>query len=361
MFVKLVQKAASYIKDVNEMGLFAIMSNKDIFAVFSGSPLFFTMLPMLGLLFTIGALIKGYELAKASNKNVDQWFGFIVSALCATLASISLYGAVFASYYGINFALGPWFFLASALVAFIHQATMLGINIYRAYESLVHSNQRMHYVQASLNNVFVLGLLTAVIGSVTFVMLSPMAPAIGSACALTAIGFTAASVLWRLLPVPWKRTLKNHVALGKSEFNESELLAHSSQLVYSEQLSATIENSHYPRMFTQTDHRAVIQLIPFGEGFEYLQKVIQKKIGGFNSLPLPHSEKNKQKKALLKQLIDDLNQGTIFSKERLLERHPLGFQSFWSEKGDVEQIVAAAALLQEKHSELSNERQFGII
>jgi hypothetical protein len=353
MFLNLFKKGVSYIKDLHEMALFAIMSNEEFFFIFNGTPLYFVMLPMIGLLFTAQLMMKGYELSKANNKNLDQWLGFIVSALSASLASISLYGSVVATYLGLNFVLGPWFFLASIGVALVHQLTMIGLNLYRAYESLSGSSQRMHYVQASLNNVFHVTLISAVAGAVIFVMLTPIAPMIGSVCALTAVALTGVNILWKILTPQWRRAIKNHLELEP----ESEL-EQTSDLIRSKKLTLEPEH-HYKRMFTTWDHSAAIKSKNYDEGLTYLQKIIKQKIDLFNSNPLSHSEKNKQKNALLIRLSNLLNSNSDSSlfKEHLLKDYPLAFQSFWAEKGEVEQIVDAAKLLKEKQTQVPEELQ----
>ncbi len=350
MFLKLFKKSVSYIKELHEMALFAIMSDEDIFFIFNGSPLYFAILPLLGLLSTVLALVNGFELSKANNKNFDRWSAFIVSALCATLASVSLYGSVIASYYELSFALGPWFFLASVGVAFAHQLTLFGLNCYRAYESLSNSAQRVHYVQAALNNVFHLGLISAVAGALTFVMLTPIAPALGSACALTAVAMTTIGILWKILPASWRDAIKNQFELVTPDLEQEKNTEHS--LVDLPKKLSRVPESHYQRIFTKLDHSAEIQVKPFDEGLTYLQKTIQEKIRVYNSNPLPHSDKNQQKKALLQDLSSSLGKDLSFSKKYLLRAYPLGFQSFWAEKGDVEQIVDAAERLKEKYSDL---------
>ncbi len=355
MFLNLLKKMIATTKDLHEMALFAVMSDEDIFFVFNGSPLYFVMLPMIGLLATTLALINGLELSKASNKNFDRWFGFIVSSLCATLSSISLFGAVIANYYELNFALGPWFFLASVGVAFTHQLTVLALNCYRAYESLDNSVQRIHYVQAALNNLFHLGIITAVTGTLIFVMLTPIAPAIGSACALTAIGMTSVNLLWKILPSGWRNQIKAYFDLDKPKFEEEKVYIFPPDLKYTKQLNNE-ENDSYQRLFTKKDYSEEIQHKTFDQGLIFLQKIIKEKINIYNRIqPQIQSEKNQQKKALLMELLNSLDHDCSFSKKKLLKSYPLAFQSFWTEKGEVEQIVEAVNLLKEKYQDSYSE------
>lgn len=345
MFLKLFSKSIMRIKDVYEAGLFAIMANKDIFTIFNGSPLYFAMLPILGVLSTITGLIKGYELVRAANKNFDQWFAFIASMLSAVLTSVSLYGAVIASYYEFSFALGPWFFLASVGVGFVHQLAMLGLNSYRAYEASNNLRQRMHYVQAAISNLFALGLLSAVAGAVTFVLLTPIAPVVGSIFAITAIGMTALNILWSIIPISWRRGIKSGVYLGKAEL-VLEINEHENPNIITSALLNVVDmappHSHQ-RIFSKEDYSAEIRVKPYKKGLDYLEKVMQHKIHALEASP--KSEKNLEKKRLLKSVLHSLKKETDFSKLALSKSYPLAFQSFWAEKGEVEQIIDAAELL----------------
>lgn len=354
MFLNLFKKSIATIKDFHDMALLAVMSDEDILFIFNGSPLYFAMLPMIGLLLTVMALVNGFELAKAGNKNVDRWLGFLVSALCATLASISLYGSAIATYYELSFALGPWFFLASVAVAFTHQLTVLGLNCYRAYEASSKSAQRMHYMQAAINNVYHLGTITAVAGALTFIMLTPIAPALGSACALTAVGMTAAHLLWKILPATWRDSIKSLLGFGKPKVVDNDAPKTLSNLIMDKTLTVDAE-PQYQRLFTKRDYSAEIQNQTFEQGVSFLQKIIKEKIQIYNAYPLPHSEKNEQKKALLSTLSSSLDNDCSFFKKRLSKAYPSAFQSFWVETSEVEAIVDAACLLKDKYRALDIE------
>lgn len=354
MFLNLFKKSIANIKDFHDIALLAVMSDEDIFFIFNGSPLYFAMLPMIGLLSTVMALVNGFELSKVNNKNVDRWLGFLVSALCATLTSVSLYGSAIATYYGLNFALGPWFFLASVAVAFTHQLTVLGLNCYRANEASSKSAQRMHYVQAAISTVYHLGIITAIAGALTFIMLTPIAPALGSACALTAVGMTAANLFWKILPATWRDSIKSLVGLAKPKVVDNVASKISSNLKMDKTLIADAE-PQCQRLFTKRDYSAEIQNKTFEQGLSFLHKVIKNKIQVYNAYPLPHSEKNEQKKALLSQLLSSLENDCSFSKKRLSKAYPLAFQSFWVETSEVEAIVDAACRLKNKHQVLDLE------
>lgn len=347
MAIGMLQKAISYIKDLQDVGLFGVMADPRLFAAFGGSPFFYVMLPFIAILLTALAIINGYQLLLAENKNLDKWLGFIVSGVCAVCASVSLYGAVISTAMGITFAAGPWFFFSSVVLAAAHQGVMLGINAYRAYESLAGSSQRIHYIQAAISNAYFLGLLTAIVGAVTFVLLTPVAPVLGSACAITTVGLIVLNGLWRITPYNWKLSIKEFLHLGKPEMmNEEQLNEVLSPLTNAHSQNTIINSNH--RLFTQFDYVSAINSMELKVANQYLKNIITNKIEFYNADSTPKSEKNVQKADLLLQLSTKLDEKSLISKNDLLKRYPLAFQSFWVEKGEVEQIFDAAMVLQDK-------------
>ncbi|WP_199741657.1 hypothetical protein [Legionella sp. km535] len=345
MALGIIQKAVAYIKEVQDIGLFGVMADSRLFAAFSGSPFFYVMLPFIAVLLTLSAAISGYQLAYAENKNFDKWFAFIASGVCAVLASVSLYGAVIASALKVTFAAGPWFFLSSVVLAGLHQGIMLGINIYRVCMSLTGSAQRMHYIQAALSNAFILGLLTAISGAITFVMLTPVAPILGTVCAATAALLTGLNLLWRMIPYNWKYSIKEFFHLNKPieiNFGNLEALFIKTEIP---DLGATISISSH-RFFSPMDYCSVLQSMESIQTNQYLKDIINRKIEQLHSSPIPDSEKNSQKEKVLIHLSTQLDSKQLISKEDLLKTYPLAFQSFWAEKGEVEQIYDAVMLLQ---------------
>lgn len=353
MLIRLLQKFVSYTKEVQDTIFFGLMSDARLFSALSASPILYVTMPFMGLLMTINAIINGYHLAKASNKNFDQWFNFLTSLGCALFASVALYGGAIAGVYDVTFAAGPWFFFASSALALFHQAVMLGLNAYRAYESASGSAQRMHYVQAVVNNLFLMGLLTAVLGAVTFVMLFPtVAPALGSALALTAVSFTLAHIAWAVLPHNWKLFIKGLLFLGKpeSEATPQDEIVDSLELDGALQNSVFNEEQHH-RLFTRPDYRAAVKEMPTERGEAYLHQIITRKIAVLGSPSMPQTDAGSQKIKCLADMDRALASHTKMNKADLLDRYPLAFQSFWTEKGDVEQIFDAAKVVIAKYEQ----------
>ncbi len=356
MLVRLIQKFASYTKEVQDTILFGLMSDARLFSALSASPILYVTMPFIGILMTITAIINGYRLAKASNKNFDQWFNFLTSLGCAILASISLYGGAIAGVYDFTFAAGPWLFFASSALAFFHQTVMLGLNAYRAYESPSGSAQRMHYVQAAVNNLFLMGLLTAVLGALTFVMLFPaVAPALGSALALTAVGFTLAHIAWNVLPHNWKLFIKGLLFLGKPEATPTpqDEIVNTPELEGALNSNVTNDGQHH-RLFTRPDYSAAVKEMTPEKGEAYLHQVILRKIAVLDNPSVPQTDKVSEKVKCLSEIDQALTRHAKVNKTDLLDRYPLAFQSFWAEKGDVEQIFKAAKTVIAKYEQQNN-------
>ncbi|MGC1183203.1 hypothetical protein [Legionella sp.] len=350
MLIGKFHKAVTYIRETQEVALFATMADSRLYSVFSVSPLFFIMLPFIAILLTINAIINSYYLSKANNKNLEQWSGLIVSVICAVLASVSLYGATISTFLGVNFTLGPWFFFSSLMTASIHQLMMFTINARSAYESLPGSAQRMHHFQAALNNLFILGLLFSAIGSVLFVILFPtVAPLIGISCALSTVVFTGLNIIWRIVPHIWKLAIKESINLGKPELVHNNVS--SSVLIHEDHK----QNPNHSRLFTRFDYSVKVREMDVESAQNYLNKLIISKKSLLESKQSTPDLKTRDKIAVL-IMLQNTPPGSIFSKKGLLETHPLAFQSFFAEKGDVEQIVDAFFILQEKRfdAELDN-------
>ncbi|WP_454783122.1 hypothetical protein [Legionella sp. WA2022007384] len=337
MFVTHFQKAITYIRETQEIALFATMADARLSAAFSVSPLFYIILPFIGFLLTVNALINGYQLTKASNRNVDKWSLFATSAVCAVLASVSLYGAAISKILDFSFAAGPWFFFSSLLVALTHQLMMFGLNLYRAFESPKDSIQRMHYKQAALSNAFAMAFLSSALGAVVFALLFPIAPVVGTVFSITAVLFTGVDLLWRMAPYSVKQLIKGWLHLSKPDVTQDAIV--NKEAIFNPQ-NKEVEPKHH-RMFTCCDYSAVIRRMDRGEAKPYLVGLIQNKLKLLEDQIGPGNEKIKDKITLLNTLSKAIENPQEISKKNVRAKHPLAFQSFWAEKGDVEQILDA--------------------
>ncbi|MDI1351733.1 MAG: hypothetical protein PSV35_03035, partial [bacterium] len=184
-------------------------------------------------------------------------------------------------------------------------------------------------------------------GAVVFVMLTPIAPAVGSAFALTAVVLTGVNLLWRMIPYNWKQAIKHALHLGKPQLIENTHL--DDALEAQNDYAAEVSVGTYHRIFSQCDHSAEIKIRDLPAGINYLHHIINKKIDNFNKKPIPHSEINIQKEELLSILRLSIDKPDPLSKRHLLEQYPLAFQSFWADKGEVEHIYDAVVVLKSKY------------
>lgn len=349
MLSTMFKKAILYVKEVQDLGLFAAMANSQIYQLLIASSLYFVMLPFLGLLMTVLTLIDAYRLAKASNQNFDKWSSFIISSICTVCASVSLYGTAASLIWGFSFAAGPWLFLSSLLVGLSQQLFMLGLSVYRAYESARDPVQRLHYIQAVWQHAFITGLVIAITGAVVFLLLTPAAPLIGSISACTAIALTGMNMLWRVIPYHWKQAIKGQLNLGKPQVTEQPLVIDNLQLDDHLNVDANKENASHQRMFSHCDYSAEVRIRDLVSAQHYLREIIVHKIERLNLAVL--NEKNGHKKSSLSDILWLLDEHDPISKNVLLKQYPQAFQSFWAEKGDVEQIVDAVLIFQDRYRE----------
>jgi hypothetical protein len=343
MSVAIVQKLVTYIKEIQEVILFTTMTDARWYFVLGASPLFHIMLPFIGFLLIVNALINGYFLVKASNRNLNRWFNFISSMVSSILSSVSLYGATISVFLGVSFSAGPWLFFSSLIITSVYQITMCFVNLRRAYESLSDSVQRMHYIQATLNNLFFLVLFSLAVAAVFLTLVFPAAAPLAGVCfALGTACFIGINILWRIGPRSWKLAIKEFCNLGKPNLIE-ENVCKVSQDVRPLSDKEEEENPNHHRLFTCMDYSAKIRIMDAEVAKRYMYQIIRKKIVSYKSI---ETQKTKDKIAALTETLNALESESKLCKKKILMRHPLVFQSFWTEKGDVEQIIDAVVALQ---------------
>ncbi|HHT0592368.1 TPA: hypothetical protein ACTXXA_000836 [Legionella anisa] len=356
MFVTHFQRAITYLREAQEIALFTTLADARLSAIFRTSPLFYITLPFIGFLLTVNALINGYRLAKASNRNFDRWFLFAASAVCAVLASIALYGAAISVAFGYSFTAAPWFFTSSLIVAWGHQLVMFGLSLYRAFESPPNSIQRMHYIQAALSNLFAMALLASALGAVVFTLLFPIAPVVGTLFALTAVFLTGLDILWHVAPHALKKTIKGWFHLSKPDVIQ-DAIANQEEILKLKNLKEDEPNHlQHHRIFTSCDYSAVIRTMAIDATKPYLIGLIQCKLEILRQKADLEDDKIKDKISLLTTLLNVIETPEKISKKDVLAKYPLAFQSFWSEKGEVEQIFDAVLVSQSRSqpSEIEN-------
>ncbi len=338
-----VKKGLLYLKEIQDLMLFGAMSNSRLNAAFLASPYYYVVLPMMGGLLSIFALFDAYDLVKASNRNLDKWLQFLVSAFCALLANVSIYGVLIAAFYGVTFAAAPWLFLSSVLIGTCYQLTMVGIDVFRAFMSPTRSSLQMHFVQSALNHIFLTLLMMAITGCVAFVMLSPIAPILGTAFAVVTVSMVGASLLWRVLLPSWKEEIKRFLNISKPVIGE--IIKPQDSKVESTPLEKHDDPTNYTSFFAQRDYAEDICTKDFNTASSYILRLIETKINRYDPESPNHSDKIKDKIAVLGYVAASIQNSKSFTKNDLIKSHPQAFQSFWLQTGEVEAIVDAALIL----------------
>lgn len=340
MLKDFVHKVVLYIKDAQEFALFTAMTSSRVFQLFTASPLFYMLFPFLGLLHATIAIVHGIDLYNAPNKNVQMWLNFLFSLASATFSNIWFYGALVAQLVGTTFVAGPWFFLLSIGISASYQLIMLGVNAYRAFVSLSGSTQRMHHIQAAFNNFHQFTILGAAAGAVFTILLVPAIPYIGAICASFVLLSLAVTTIWRMAPNSFKTSFKDWLGFEKPKLSES-LAPKELQKEVENDLT---QNYHYSALFTPPDYSEKIKALDLDAGRQYLIRLIDHKLLYSWGHDYRDDAKTQHKKFVLESVLTAIGTNGAINKHDLLTGHELAFQSFWHEKGDVEQLVDAAVV-----------------
>ena len=328
-----------YCKEFLQMTLFSGISNSHWIMAFNASPLSLLVKGFLGISLVLLALLQALQFILAANKNLDGLLGALSSLTSSVLSNVSLYSGILGRIFGFTFAAGPWFFVAGISIGLLYQLTMTGLNLYRAFSADPGSAQRMHYVQASLNNGFNILQMCIMLPAVILVMIAPVSPVAAGIFCLLVVVLVAINCTWRLAPVDKKEQLKNTLGLGKPD--ESNNLVETTPSP--SMTSIKVSENHCPGLFSTSDYTANLKKLETHEAMhEYLQVCLEKKLAKIDQGSV--NLKNLNKKATLLRLQNVLSGLEVMpSKIKLQNEHPGVFQSFWSDKGEVEQIVEAFA------------------
>ena len=351
MSAKNVRNITLGVKETGESGLFTIFSNRAWLQAFNSSPYHFMLMPIMGLTFIINALIDWHQLKKAANKNFLVLLGVGASTLSAMAANASIIGTLTADFLGVSFAAGPWLFIAAISIGIATNALLLGLNIYQAANAPENSSERSHHTQAAINNVFTMLTLTAIMATISVVLISPIGTIAAAAIASTAVALTVANLAWRLIPHDTKLSLKAFFGF-KKPINEFEI-QESANKVLDNQATELPKPKAVSSLFAQGYRmHEVKQILSTGDlkkATSYLNDTISQKIV---QLTAKTDKKSLHKLALLKHMqlfLTHPNEAYLASKSEALVAHPQAFQSTWRVKGDVEDIYDAVSLLKTQY------------
>lgn len=369
MAIDNIQKADLTVKEIGEASLFAFFSNTKWFNILNVTVGHFILLPIIGLTFSLHAILEWIKLYRAKNKNADKWFSVIAVTLSAMVAIASMSGTISLEIISASaFAAGPWLFVSSLGILAFYQLSMLAINLFRAWQAPSNSAERKGYLQASFNNLFFSVLLGVATAAVVFAMLSPVGPVIMATVASVASVMILASITWRLMShfkPEWVSAIKTFVGVNKPANEQlSNTLEHTNglQAVNSDDesmddndaLITSATSVHFAgTFFRPAYHRHRVQvLIDNGKGEQakdYLIRSIKAKRASFDSAT---DAKSLVKSKHLGDLLNIL-QGQSTELVSNLDIPQDAHQSFWAKKGDTEQLYDAVKLWQSSDAKIS--------
>lgn len=377
MSTELAQKLTLAAKESSEVALFSFFSKLQSFLWFTTHALRFVLFPIIGVTFLVNAIIEGYKLKKAKNKNVESVFGFISTVASAALAIASITGTVLAGagVIAAEFVAGPFLFVAALSVGITFQLGMLLINSIRALNAPSNSIERKAFIQSSLNNLFNAVLLGLIAATVISVMISPAGPAVLAALAITAATLTAVNLVWRILPHEWKLGIKSFLGLAKPKLDLSNIVTqkHSNALIDGAHVEPTpgifekkdeIKPSYTSRgLFTASFRRhKVMTMLNSGnlDGARnyVIQQVKAKQLELTTKLSNGKNDiKHQSKLLVVNHLLESLeNKETdatpLKSITSLSDEQPRAFQSAWSSVGDTEDLYNAVKLFNESEDDV---------
>lgn len=327
-------------KEFPEILFYGTMARSSWFAWMGASPLLVILMPLIALSLAGLTLLDMYELAQASNKNVDRWLGVTIATICTFLASVSIGSLVLGKLLGVTFAAGPWIFLSSVALFGINMVVHLGLTLVRLLESPHNSPQQMHFLQrafSQLNALVTAGFVVAcVLGIILFPVAAPLA-------AIFAIGCTAMTILniaWRFMPSDYREGIKLVFGIEKSEvevvtLSREEIRNGSYPYSNGENVRETSYRSgpvFYARLFTAPDYVAQLKSLAPCEQIAFFEKQINQYAERLEQSPSSGTSID-SKKAL--SLCLQKNIQRMKEKEALLpipmSRFHSVYQSFWRE------------------------------
>lgn len=305
MNISPMQKTNAAIKDTGEAFLFTFFMQRKWLTIFTNSPFYFVLMPLLGINILLNTIFTWMNFSKAHNKNGDKLFGALTTNFAANAALVSITGGLIAKGLGATFIAGPWLFFTSLVILASQQLVMLSLNSYRALNSSEKSNKRNAFIQKAIHNLFNIALIGLMISSVLVVLITPAAPIVIAIVSGIAAGLTLINLAWSILThlkPEWITRIKAFVGLDEKK---------------------TTLNA------------------------DLLTNKIQAKIEEQESLSR-NSKKAEDKLDVLRQLKNTLqsNSGSSFpNKEKTIQQYPLAFQSFFKPVGEVEELYDEVTLL----------------
>ncbi|MBA2650537.1 MAG: hypothetical protein H0U75_13275 [Legionella sp.] len=317
------------LRDLLLATMFSAFSNTTWLNLFKNSPISLINKASLGIVTLILASLQCYYFYHAVNKNFEGWFNTISTIISTGLTSLATYGELLAGLLGFGFAAGIWIFIAGLAVGMVNQLVEAGLNLHRSKQALHGSAQSKHYLQAAIFhglNASSLGItITALI--VSFII--PVAPLVVTFICLSVVGFGLANIAWRFGSEGTKDRIKQGMGLAKP----------THEITLRQELKKFPENN--PSLQTIALDSEATEKSNLKKQ-QHLNTLLSEKLDGWQkNYQGVKIESKKKVVALLKSNIT--TPWNIPSKTEIATKYPKAFQSFWREKGEVEQLYEVVA------------------
>lgn len=355
--VEVTEKATAAVIDVSNSSMFTIFSDKQWLARFDASPFKFFLLPLVAIGFAVNAIISGIHFSKATNKNITRFFYMMSMILGAIGASVSIYGGIIAELaFKTVFPIGPYFFLGAVSIGLTFNLSQLIANAVALSRAPKDSIERQQYKRAIIFHSFLSVLLSTIVGSVVFVLLSTSWPFMGSVMSLAAAGLCAANFVYTFLPQSVKGWFDTKLGLEipkedmlvtkiDKAYKDTPVPHRQKELQVVEKAKLTLFQRAYRKEVIQT----YLQTDKFDEAKTYLLSQLTQKISAMEKIlqDYPNSQKHRDKHDLLSEVKDAITKGNNINgkEDALYQSYALSRQSFFSfDKGDVEDLMEAILL-----------------
>jgi hypothetical protein len=323
-------------KEFPEILFYGTMARKSWFIWMGASPFLIILMPLIAVALAGLAALDIYELARASNKNIDKWLAVIVASVCTLLASISISGLVLEKLVGITFAAGPWVFLASVALFGASMVANLGLTLWRLLESPQNSPQQMHFLQRAFSQLNALVTASFIVGCVLGIILFPVSAPLAAVLATGCTLMTVLNVAWRFTPSAYREQIKEFFGVKKAD---SEALftkisdATVQDTAVDQNNTMTSAPAFLPRLFTAPDYLSQVKGLDSSRQMDHFEKQLHAYRNRLETSPNKNCASVQSKISLAQKMLGNLN--AIKSNKPIttinMRELPGAEQSFWRE------------------------------
>ncbi|MBA2711842.1 MAG: hypothetical protein H0U57_14785 [Tatlockia sp.] len=218
MFVVRFRSFLLNVKDTFQSVLLFVRSNALRLRSFNTSPWGLVLKTIFSLTLLVLVLLQAYNLYQSKQHGLDKVLPLFASLSSALLNNTSTFGGIIASAMHTTFLAGPWVLLASMIIGFSQQFGMFLFHSYKAFKSWPDSIERMHHLQAAMNNVFNAVLIISMMMTIVFALLIPgTAPVALATFTVIGVGMLAANFIWRNISHRSRIQLKQMLGFGKPD------------------------------------------------------------------------------------------------------------------------------------------------